>query len=75
MPESVSGSPLERWVTTWREAESALADEKRRELVLVRTPDAIATLAAAFDHAVRHYNPPDTSGLVEQQRYFQRLVP
>jgi len=65
---------IERWVATWREAEPALAEQKRSELERLATPRALEELAAAFEHARLHPRVSDTSGLVEQQRYFQRLV-
>jgi hypothetical protein len=64
---------IERWVATWRDAEPALAAHKRAELESLATPHALVQLAAAFAHALRHATPADTSGLVEQQGYFQQL--
>jgi len=65
---------LQRWVATWREAEPALAAQKRVELERLDTVRALAQLAAAFAHACRGTAPSDTSGLVEQQRYFSQLA-
>ncbi len=64
---------IERWVATWRDAEPALAEHKRAELESLATPRAVAELAAAFAHALRRATLSDTSGLIEQQRYFQQL--
>jgi len=64
---------IERWVMTWRDAEPALAEQKRAELERLVTPRALAELAAAFAHALRRAPVSDTSGLIEQQRYFQQL--
>src|SRR3989442_5842526 len=64
---------IERWVMTWRDAEPALAEQKRAELERLVTPRALAELAAAFAHALRRAPVSDTSGLIEQQRYFQLL--
>ncbi|MGH2601275.1 MAG: hypothetical protein ACRDJ9_18045 [Dehalococcoidia bacterium] len=61
-------------MTTWRDAEPALAEQKRAELERLVTPQALAELAAAFAHAPRRAVPSDTSGLVEQQRYFRQLA-
>jgi hypothetical protein len=69
--------PIARWVATWREAGPALVEQKRRELEQLQTPRALAELAAAFAHALRATGAgaaPDTSGLIEQQRYFQQLA-
>jgi hypothetical protein len=65
---------IERWVATWREAEPALAEQKRAELEQLATPRALSELAAAFEHARLRAPLSDTSGLVEQQLYFQQLV-
>lgn len=64
---------LERWVATWREAQPALEAQEQAELQQLATPRALAELAAAFEYARRRTSPSDTSGLVEQQRYFQLL--
>jgi flagellar biosynthesis regulator FlbT len=74
MDSSVDRALIERWVATWREAESALGEQRRAELELLATPRALSELAAAFEHARLHSQCSDTSGLVEQQRYFQQLV-
>jgi len=65
---------LERWVAVWRDAGPALEEVKRAELEQLSTPRALAELEAAFEHARRHAPISDTSGLVEQQRYFQQLL-
>lgn len=74
MGSSTDRALLERWVAAWREAGPALDEQRRRELEQLETPTALAQLAAAFAHALASAPPSDTSGLVEQQRYFQRLV-
>jgi len=73
MDSSIHRAQIERWVTTWREAEPALAEQKRAELEHLVTSRALAELAAAFEHALRRAPVSDTSGLIEQQRYFQQL--
>src|SRR6266498_1214714 len=65
---------IERWVATWREAEPALAEQKRRELEQLATPRALSELAAAFAYALQRAPLSDTSGLIDQQRYFQQLA-
>jgi len=74
MDSSEDGARLERWVATWREAEPALAEQKRAEVEGLATPRALAELAAAFAHARRRAPVSDSSGLVEQQRYFRQLA-
>lgn len=73
MPPSPEQTQLERWVATWQEAQAALEAQERAELEQLTTPRALAELAAAFEHARRRAVPTDTSGLVEQQRYFQQV--
>ena len=74
MDSRASRAEIERWVATWRDAGPALEEQKRNELAALETPRALTELAAAFEHALRNAIVSDTSGLVEQQRYFQRLV-
>jgi hypothetical protein len=74
MDASRDRTQIERWVRTWREAEPALAEQKRTELERLDTPRALSELAAAFAHALERAPASDTSGLIEQQRYFQQLA-
>jgi hypothetical protein len=74
MDSSSDQGQIERWVATWRDAEPALAEQRRRELERLATPRALAELAAAFEHARLRAVPSITSGLVEQQRYFRLLA-
>jgi hypothetical protein len=73
MSRRLPNDEMIRWVATWREAGAALERQRRTELERLETPAALAALAAAFDHAQRRNHTSDSSGLVEQQRYFQRL--
>ena len=74
MRPSAEQEALQRWVATWREAGPALERQKRRELECLDTPTALVQLSAAFALALRQAIPTDTSGLVEQQRHFQRVA-
>lgn len=71
---SQSARDLERWVATWRDAGPALDEQSRIELEQLDTATALSQLAAAFDFALAHAPPSETSGLVEQQRYFRQLA-
>lgn len=62
-----------RWAETWGRAGEALETLKRDELRALDTQVALAQLADAFEHAVRNATPTESSGLVEQQRYFALL--
>ncbi len=74
MDSPMDRAQIERWVATWREAEPALAEQKRVELAQLATPRALAELAAAFAHARLQAPLSDTSGLVAQQRHFRQLA-
>jgi hypothetical protein len=73
MPSSGHSADLECWVATWREAGEALSAPQRDELERLDTATALAQLADAFEHACANAAVLDSSGLVEQQRYFQLL--
>jgi hypothetical protein len=73
MRDSPEQAQIERWVRTWREAGPALEAQKLAELRRLDTARALAELGAAFEHARLTAQTADTSGLVEQQRYFRRL--
>jgi len=62
-----------RWAETWARAGQALAELKRRELRELDTGVALTQLADAFEYALRHARPTETSGLVVQQRLFARV--
>lgn len=64
---------MKRWVDTWRRAGPELERIRREELAAVDTQQAVAALADVFLYARAHFPPPPTSGLVEQQRWFQTL--
>jgi hypothetical protein len=74
MPENVT-SETKRWVETWKRAAPELAAIRRRELQKIDTQAALRNLADAFESCRLHFTPPPTSGLVEQQAWFQRLNP
>jgi hypothetical protein len=55
---------IRQWIRNWEEA-----------IRNTDTAKAIEQLSDAFESARRHWTPPATSGLVEQQRLFARLRP
>ena len=63
---------LRSWVESWREADVALARVKRTALERLDTRDALRQLSDAFAAAAKVPRT-TTTGLVEQQRIFQRL--
>ncbi len=64
---------VRQWVRNW-EAVAPVLEELRAEAIRDSdTAAAIEQLSDAFESARRHWSPPATSGLVEQQRWFARL--
>jgi hypothetical protein len=64
---------VRRWVETWKEYGPELERIRLRE---VRDEDnllSLQLLARAFNHATRTQPPDSSSGLVEMQRYFDKL--
>jgi hypothetical protein len=62
-----------RWVSAWREAGPALERIHRDELRRLDTFQTIAHLCGPGDYRVPPRAPKPTSGLIEQQRWFQKL--
>jgi hypothetical protein len=66
---------LRRWLQNWAEAAPRLEALRRRDIELTDTPQALAVLESAFNHATRSLPPRPTSGLVEMQRWLAKLRP
>jgi len=66
-------SGIRRWVLAWRQAEPLLRQLKKEELRRMDTALALQRLAGAFRSCRIHFKPSPHSGLVEQQRWFQKL--
>jgi hypothetical protein len=62
-----------RWALGWRETSQVLRRLKKSELQQTDTSVALRRLARAFESCRIHFKPPPDSGLVEQQRWFQKL--
>jgi hypothetical protein len=60
------------WVETWKKAGPALEAIRRRELREFRYEDHAAEIDALLELGLRFAQPRTTSGLVEQQRLFQK---
>ena len=63
------------WMQQWRQAATALEEQRRRELRLLSDHDALATSEAVLSLALLTPIPParlTDSGLVSQQRLFHR---
>ena len=62
-----------RWVKTWQDAGPRLERIRRQELRALDAYTAIRQLCGPADYHVAPRAPKATSGLIEQQRYFQRM--
>jgi hypothetical protein len=62
-----------RWVETWRAAGPELERIRQDELRRLDTRRAIALLCGPADYTIPPRAPKPTSGLVEQQRWFQKI--
>lgn len=62
-----------RWVETWRRAGAALEQVRRRELRALDVTAAIALLTGPADYTQPPRCPRESSGLVEQQRWFAKV--
>ena len=60
------------WVKTWKKAGAELEKIRRKELKEMNTVQALENLLPAFNDALQRMPLRETSGLVEQQRYFKR---
>jgi hypothetical protein len=65
---------IRQWVACWKNAGLRLESLRREQLRQVDTQTSLCVLAGAFESCRLHYEPLPTSGLVEQQRWFQRLA-
>lgn len=63
---------VRKWIIGWQNAAPALEKLRNEEIRNSDTSAAIEQLSDAFDSALLHYPPTNTSGLVEQQRLFSR---
>jgi hypothetical protein len=71
-PEEVAAG--RRWVQTWREAAPRLEAIRRRELRQLDAFTAISRLCGAADYREPPRAARPTSGLIEQQRLFAKLL-
>ena len=62
-----------QWVRNWKAVGPVLEELRAEAIRRTDTALAIEQLSDAFESARRHWSPPATSGLVEQQRLFARL--
>lgn len=65
-------SQTRAWIKNWRELEPILENERRKSIRRVNTAEAIASFDLAYKSAKLHCPRRESSGLVEQQRWFKR---
>jgi len=65
---------IRQWVACWKGAGLRLEGLRREELRHVDTQESLCNLAGAFESCRLHHELLPTSGLIEQQRWFKRLV-
>jgi hypothetical protein len=70
-PEQIEAG--RRWVAAWREAGPELERIRRQELRRLDTFKTIALLCGPADYRLPPRAPKPTSGLVEQQHWFEKL--
>lgn len=66
---------VRQWIRNWEAARPVLEGLRDEAIRNTDTASAIEQLSGTFESARRHWIPPATSGLVEQQRWFARLQP
>lgn len=64
---------IRRWVIAWQNAGIALQSLNRKEMRSSNTPQSMQALDDAFEFAIADRPISQTSGLVEQQRWFGLL--
>ena len=64
---------VRQWVRNWEAAAPVLERLRDEAIRNSDTTAAIEQLSDAFESARLHWQPPTTSGLVEQQRWFTKL--
>ena len=74
MVENTEDQPeARRWALGWRNAGLMLDRLKKSELQRIDISVALNRLARAFESCRIHFKPAPHSGLIEQQRWFQKL--
>ncbi|MCF7730408.1 MAG: hypothetical protein K9N23_01920 [Akkermansiaceae bacterium] len=66
---------LHKYVATWQRASPLLQQVRDADIRAADTMSMIACCNRLFRDALKHSPPQPDSGLVEQQRWFQKLRP
>ncbi len=64
---------VKEWVEAWQRAGPELERMRREELRAFRYEEHVEAIAGLLDAAARVAKPRPSSGLVEQQRWFQKV--
>jgi hypothetical protein len=64
---------LQCWVDGWKTAGARMDQLRRERLRNIDTQQSLRNLADAFEACRIHSQPRPTSGLVDQQHWFERL--
>jgi hypothetical protein len=65
---------LLKWVQRWKSVELVMQKVKKSELPKTSTPQALLNLADAFESCRRNFSPRLYSGLIDQQKYFRKML-
>lgn len=71
--KSLEAQRLKRAVSAWEIASPVLEKDRRKRLRETSTVEAIQQLSDVFEAVRRDLGPRESSGLVEQQKYFKLL--
>ncbi len=63
-----------KYVATWKTTGPILERLRREELKNVDTYQSVQSLSGTFDFSVAPYRPLPSSGLVEQQAWFKKIL-
>ena len=66
-------SGAQKWVDTWIHAGDALEKIRRSDVKLADTAEALRSFTGSVLHVLRTRPAAQTSGLVEQQRFFRKF--
>ena len=64
---------MKEWVERWKSAGEILEKMRIEEVRQRNTSESMLALTDAFEFITANYSIPETSGLVEQQRWFMQL--
>jgi hypothetical protein len=65
---------VQSWVNNWKETGKVMDELRRKEYKTINITNEILSLSDASEAAIKMYPPTATSGMIEMQRYFMKLV-